>query len=1000
MSKKRWLVFVLLIIAVVLAVAGLFLYREDYQAEPLSMSLDQYPRYVNSPTVVLRGHVSRDARIEITRDTSTLGTVYSRENRFEAEVELEPGENVIVIAARPAIELNPVVVETELFLVWEPRNPPVPTINQIPETTNVPNIAVSGVTYPNGRVEIVISPENEGTPFTYIPQASKDGSFRTPVRLPAPGTYTITSAAFNFQNQRSATSPEVKVVYDPEWYPTSNSAQSPRARRIIRKADLVLTHKQLTMTLEVTLPRDDPAVTTLLANQGSLSEFFQSIFGLVINGVSYSEFDDVVPQIVIKDQDATITATTLPHRAVRDYLPILRGDLVVGGYRGFPFSNPHDSLSISTNDYTIESVGPLPTIFEKNKLTWTGSGAHPLSSSDEIVRMGQFNEGITLRLAYKPFASPRNFLRLARVSPYNFWRYPGNAIPHLLLGLFRLIPMLWVLWLVKDSLLGKTIDPDLANDLFKLAKTLITLSLTETVLLVSSGVGFFVSSLAIVGDLAFNRFVLPQIAASLAVFLLAMLVLLLTAKASTRSWAIWLARISAGMSKAALICIVLQLTWFVGFQQILARLTSIAIAVVTLGFLFRRVAKVIRHGAPTPAHKYRLIFLMLIVLLTFVIPNAVPAFRSDARGNVFQTFSMLQSLLPYALVIGLLIVLKRVNALDQHLSRKLVLSVGLILFSGFLVGPTAHVFMIPVPFIISIILFRRFLIHDFDKCGELDSVTQEVVRDRRRLIDDVLSYETAQHFQAHIEKLRDKVTSGDMTLQEFEDRKSEIEKYAYNKELASTHVQGLHEKTTVLGIGPHVEDWKNGRWCLRWAVALIAPFLIVYLLLLLLRPASFSESAFGVMFGFNQLLFFVADWLLSAFFFGYYFRYIRGNSGLEKGLRTALALIICLAPTWVTGISNKTELLGVLFGAGQTFLFLTLLGMGAFDYATFRRALRDQFRWRTFARFGNMPSFTAVVSVLITSIGVGLTSVLTGQFTELFTTLISAAFQQAPGPPR
>lgn len=74
--------------------------------------------------------------------------------------------------------------------------------------------------------------------------------------------------------------------------------------------------------------------------------------------------------------------------------------------------------------------------------------------------------------------------------------------------------------------------------------------------------------------------------------------------------------------------------------------------------------------------------------------------------------------------------------------------------------------------------------------------------------------------------------------------------------------------------------------------------------------------------------------------------------------------------------------------------------MGAFDYATFRSTLRDKFRWRTFARFGNMPAFTAVVSVLITSIGVGLTTVLTGQFTELLSSLLNAAFQQVPGPPR
>jgi hypothetical protein len=266
------------------------------------------------------------------------------------------------------------------------------------------------------------------------------------------------------------------------------------------------------------------------------------------------------------------------------------------------------------------------------------------------------------------------------------------------------------------------------------------------------------------------------------------------------------------------------------------------------------------------------------------------------------------------------------------------------------------------------------------------------------LIGEVLAYETAQHFQANIEKLKDKVTSGDMTLKEFEDRKGEIEQHAHDRELASTHINGLHAKTTVLSIGPNTDDWMNGKWCLKWAAVLIAFFLVPYLLVLLLTQ-GLSES-YGFMFSINRALFFIEDWLLAALFFGYYFRYIRGNSGLEKGLRTACAVIICLLPAWVTDVSSNSDFILVFFRAGQTFLFFTLLGIGAFDYATFRSALRDRFRWRTFARFGNMPAFTAVVSVLITTIGVGLTSVLTGQFTDLLTSVLNAAFQQAPGPPR
>jgi hypothetical protein len=212
-------------------------------------------------------------------------------------------------------------------------------------------------------------------------------------------------------------------------------------------------------------------------------------------------------------------------------------------------------------------------------------------------------------------------------------------------------------------------------------------------------------------------------------------------------------------------------------------------------------------------------------------------------------------------------------------------------------------------------------------------------------------------------------------------------------------VNGLRAEMTVLSIGPNTDDWINGRWCLKWGAALIAPFLLVYLLLLLVQSTYLSNSTFGFMLALNQVLTFLSDWLIAAFFFGYYFRYIRGASGLQKGLRTACAMIICLLPAWLTHVSSKTDLIGLFFRGGQTFLFFTLLGMAAFDYATFRNALRGQFRWRTFARFGDMPSFTAVVSVLITTLGVGLTTVLTGQFKDLLAKLINAAFQQTPGPP-
>jgi len=1024
MNKKRWLLAILLVIIVLPTLIGLFVYYRIYRQPPLRMQLSQHPDYVTSPTVILSGTVSREAQIEVTRGTSSLGTVFAKK-RFDFQAQLEPGQNEIRFLART--DENDDVAETTVSITWEPKNPPVPVINSLPAITNLPEVTITGTTYPNGKVRITVSsdvpelakntqPQGPKQPNSEKPiespssisplpnaqkvrpvmageNASKDGAFQTKVRLAEPGPYKVSSVAYNSVGASSAPSSDLRFVYDPDWYPPTNPVGVETSKVISRKANIVLTHKQMSITLEATLPQFDPAVTSLLANQTNPDDFFNKIFGLRINRTYYSgEFRDTRPQIVIKEHNATITATTRSDRTTRDYLPVLDGELVLDGKGNFPFSNPEDSLTIRTYDYTIESVGPPPTFFEKNTLTWAGNKTQ--LPNNEFDR-----REIKVQLAYQPFASPRNLFRLAQVSPYSFWRYPGSTIPHLLYGLYSLVPMLWVLWLIGESRVGSIIDEGLRRDLSRLSTTLITLSLIDTVFNVSWGLAYLAYHLHILRrGSSSNPFLLAS--ASFAIFLLAFLCWLLARPFTARTWGIWFTRIGVGTLKAALICLLIIPTRVLEDLPFLVHaikfIVIFPVIVVTLYVFFSRTDQVLKHESLTTKHRRLLTLLIAVVSLEFLVPIVIPS-TSPAYSIITQFFSILQDLLPFALAIGLLIILKKAITPDR---RNLVLCVGLMLFSVYLVGINSTLFMIPIPFILSIWIFKKFIIHDFSKWVDLDNVNNEVVTDRRRLIEGVLAYETAQQFQADVQKLKEKVSSGDMTPKDFEDRKLEIENYAREKELASTHVNGLHAKTTVLGIGPTIDDWSNGKWCFKWGAALIAPFLAAYLLLLLVSSTAFSETAFRLQFAFNQVLTFVADWLIAAFFFGYYFRYLRGDTGLEKGLRIACGVIVCFLPTWITSISDKTDLLGVFFRAGQTFLFFTLLGIAALDYKTFRAAFRDQFRWKTFARFGNMPSLTALLSVLVTSIGVTLTTVVTGQFKDLLTSLISAAFQTPGAPPQ
>jgi hypothetical protein len=100
---------------------------------------------------------------------------------------------------------------------------------------------------------------------------------------------------------------------------------------------------------------------------------------------------------------------------------------------------------------------------------------------------------IKVKLGYNPFASPRNLLRLTQLSAFRALPYPGTVIPQILLGLCKLIPMLWVLWLIRDSHGGNAVDDaGLRNDLTSLSRLLIMLSLVGTVFEIPSSLGYLI----------------------------------------------------------------------------------------------------------------------------------------------------------------------------------------------------------------------------------------------------------------------------------------------------------------------------------------------------------------------------------------------------------------------------------------------------------------------------------------------------------------------------
>jgi hypothetical protein len=205
----------------------------------------------------------------------------------------------------------------------------------------------------------------------------------------------------------------------------------------------------------------------------------------------------------------------------------------------------------------------------------------------------------------------------------------------------------------------------------------------------------------------------------------------------------------------------------------------------------------------------------------------------------------------------------------------------------------------------------------------------------------------------------------------------------------------LKAKDLALSLGPCPTNWDNGVHALKRGFIISLPFLLLYLLTFLIKQIRL-DSSFVFLWTVLRIITFVLDWALYAFFFGYFFNQLQGESGLKKGLRVALVVIACLFPVWLTSGSSLVELSATFLRAGQIFLFFTVLGVWAFDYHTFRTTLKEHFSLKRFTQFGDMPRFVAVASVLLTSAGVAFSSVLKGRFLEVVTQLISAIFPEIP----
>jgi Family of unknown function (DUF6185) len=935
----------------------------------------------NLQLIRVSGRATRHSRVTLFVDKVRVGNqVTGRDHRFVFRaVQVRPGATKVEAHARSlGASAQQAGYSYSIWYNYEPAKPTTPSFSSVPGLTRTAYLALRGTADPG--VEILLSGLGK---LRLVTHANDRGSFTLEVLLPEPGKYVLTLQARNRNKVLSPPSAPVQLAYDPTL--PSGEPQTKAA------LTLAISHKTLTPYAWVQLPKEDYRALDLIAGKVTTGDFLEEVFGHYIlgepgqaqDGLSLfpSYFRDRPPSFQISEQ--TVTFEIRGRRSQVDRLPVTSGDLEIERYG--PGEGEDHVLRVKVQDYTAQTLSPAPRRWEKGLAEWAMDS--------------RASQRIRIRLGYDPFRDTATFLRMLRLSPYSLLIYPWSVLVSAGFLLLQGIPLVWLL-----ILLGKWRrlkgDPD-AGFVGRLSRWLPALFFVQLMLTAAYGIAYILYEAS---EKTRSSDHPALLLAGISILALASIVLFLlsrwrpSAKIPHKVWSSLIEAFSiaallafAIISSAAALSTLPSRTLGPRIISLVLLATFSISLVLWLVEIYQRLC-----GNHLILSKRARIFAALVG-----IALAVPGSRKlsadvdiwrQVLDNSKNFFAALGSWLPYVALLGVLLLLKGENHTGQRREVREV-RLAALLFAGFLVGVSANLFLVPIPFLIAIFIFPRFVLAPRERRHALGKSRGYVLTHRESLLRAILESSEARRFKEALFKLRKKVVSGEMTPRNFEQHRAEVEAFVGEPRFGR-RPRALEASDAVLSVGPYPTNWENGLWALRCGALLAVPLVILYVLVFLLKDLLLQNPFRGLAVG-RQLIGASANWLLGAFFLGYFFSDLQGTSGLRKGLRVSLAIVGCFLPVWFLGAATPDDLRALVLRAAQIVLFYTVLGVWAFDHRIFRQLPRKDFGWRELVDLEEVPSLTAFASVGLAGAGVVINAILSDPASSLLPLLAKLFFSSS-----
>lgn len=311
---------------------------------------------------------------------------------------------------------------------------------------------------------------------------------------------------------------------------------------------------------------------------------------------------------------------------------------------------------------------------------------------------------------------------------------------------------------------------------------------------------------------------------------------------------------------------------------------------------------------------------------------------------------------------------------------------GQVLFAGYVVGTSDTWIMLPVSFLVAWFVYRYILIESPFHISQLAYLEKYIRLNRSSLLAQLAQDLAFLKLQKKKEEVLVNLANGKVNPSEYEKTISALDIEMHSLKKSELIIPGIRVKDIVLSIGTFDKPIDNALLGLKNAFLLQLPLLYVFVQYYLFKEISSSSLHLWLVL-LSQLVSFISRWLVMGFFFGLLYELIRGNNGLRKSLFVSGAYAISILPYRLLVASSASGVSSYLFEIGQMAIFMICLGL-LMDWETLK-SHRYQFSYLKVV-VSDIPSLVSVSSVLITTIGVVITSLLSGQLAQLLNGVVTA----------